>query len=296
MRAIVIALCLGLAGAGSASAEISVGVGIQLPGVSIGINVPAYPRLVAVPGYPVYYAPGLDGNFFFYDGLYWVYDGDRWYSSAWYNGPWRFVEPGFVPLYVLRVPVGYYRRPPPYFDGWRREAPPRWGEHWGHDWEAGHRGWDHWNHAAVPPRAPLPSYQRQYGGDRYPRAEQQSALRDRNYRYEPHDRAVRSQYHADGGRPASAPRSDRPPTAERGGGAQRGAEAGRRGPAEYSREAPRPAAAERRGPAADAPRPRAPEGAPRGERERGRPEPAAGREPGPHGGHGPERPPEERGR
>jgi hypothetical protein len=275
MRAIVIALTLGLAGIGAASAEVSVGVGIQLPGVSIGVNVPAYPRLVAVPGYPVYYAPGLDGNFFFYDGLYWVYDADRWYSSAWYNGPWRFVEPAFVPLFVLRVPVLYYRHPPPYFAGWRRDVAPRWGEHWGRDWEAGHRGWNHWNRAAVPRRAPLPGYQRDFSGDRYPRAEEQRALRDRNYRYAPRDRAVRAQDRGDAGR-AAAPRSDRPPQAAR-------PESGAR-----RTEAPRAPAA--------APRPRTAEPAPRGERERPRSEPAGAREPAPHGGRGAERPPDGRGR
>ncbi len=41
--------------------------------VSIGINLPVYPNLVVVPGYPVYYAPQLQANFFFYDGMYWVY-------------------------------------------------------------------------------------------------------------------------------------------------------------------------------------------------------------------------------
>ena len=46
-----------------------VSVGIALPGVSIGINVPVYPELVRVPGYPVYYAPQLGANFFFYDGM-----------------------------------------------------------------------------------------------------------------------------------------------------------------------------------------------------------------------------------
>jgi hypothetical protein len=56
--------------------------------VSIGINVPIYPRLVVVPGYPVYYAPQLDSNYFFYDGLYWVFQDDNWYQSSWYNGPW----------------------------------------------------------------------------------------------------------------------------------------------------------------------------------------------------------------
>jgi hypothetical protein len=57
----------------SAVAQVSIGIG--LPGVSIGINLPYYPDLVRVPGYPVYYAPRLDSNFFFYDGMYWVYQG-----------------------------------------------------------------------------------------------------------------------------------------------------------------------------------------------------------------------------
>src|SRR5438876_6895838 len=85
----------------SASAQVNVTFGV--PGVSIGINVPAYPEFVPVPGYPVYYAPRLPANYFFYDGMYWVYQGDSWYASPWYNGPWRFVAPEAVPLYILRV-------------------------------------------------------------------------------------------------------------------------------------------------------------------------------------------------
>jgi hypothetical protein len=177
----------------SATAQVSVGIG--LPGVSIGINLPVYPQLVQVPGYPVYYAPNLNSNFFFYDGMYWVYQGDNWYSSTWYNGPWGMVGPQAVPLFVLRIPVSYYRAPPPYFRGWQGNAPPRWGEHWGNDWEQQRRGWDQWNHNAVPARAPLPTYQRQYSGDRYPhQAEQQQALRNQNYRYQPRDPEVRQHY------------------------------------------------------------------------------------------------------
>jgi len=47
--------------------------GIDSPNVTIGINVPLYPELDSVPGYPVYYAPEVDANYFFYDGMYWVY-------------------------------------------------------------------------------------------------------------------------------------------------------------------------------------------------------------------------------
>jgi hypothetical protein len=174
----------------SAQAQISIGIG--LPNVSIGINLPLFPELVPVPGYPVYYAPRVDGNYFFYDGMYWVYQDDNWYASSWYNGPWGLVEPEVVPLFILRVPVIFYRRPPVYFRGWQSNAPPRWGQHWGHSWEQRRSGWDRWNRGSVPAPAPLPVYQRQYSGDRYPRqVEQQQTLRSRNYRYQPRDTVVR---------------------------------------------------------------------------------------------------------
>ncbi len=187
----------------SAMAQVSIGIG--LPGVSIGINVPVYPELVRVPGYPVYYAPRLDSNFFFYDGMYWVYQGDNWYASSWYNGPWGLVDPYSVPLFVLRIPVRYYRHPPVYFRGWRADAPPRWGEHWGNQWEQRRSGWDRWNRKSVPAPAPLPVYQRKYSGDRYPQAERQQTLHSQNYRYQPRDALVRQHYQEQAGRKAPAP-------------------------------------------------------------------------------------------
>src|SRR5207344_2524297 len=157
MRYGLIVLCMLMCWVTSAPAEVSIGIG--LPGVSIGINLPVYPELVPVPGYPVYYAPRVGSNYFFYDGMYWVYQSDNWYASSWYNGPWGLVVPEAVPLYVLRVPVRYYRHPPAYFRGWHADAPPRWGEHWGSSWEQSHRGWDSWNRTSVPTPAPLPVYQ-----------------------------------------------------------------------------------------------------------------------------------------
>ena len=192
MRYLAIALWLFLCSATSAMAQVSIGVG--LPGVSIGINLPQYPQLVRVPGYPVYYAPQVASNFFFYDGMYWVYQQDTWYSSAWYNGPWGLVSPAYVPLFVLRIPVRYYRAPPVYFRGWRSDAPPRWGQHWGNEWQQQRNGWDRWQRNAAPAPAPLPNYQRAYTGDRYPRAEQQDALRNQKYRYQPRDAEVRQRF------------------------------------------------------------------------------------------------------
>lgn len=191
MRHLIIALAL-LVGSFSASAQL--GVSIGGPGFNIGINMPVYPRLVLIPGYPVYYDPDVRSNYFFYDGLYWVFVGDNWYASTWYNGPWELLPPEEVPQFLLLVPVRYYRAPPIYFRSWYRNGPPRWGEHWGRSWEQRRSGWDRWDRRSVPAAAPLPVYQRQYSGSRYPRAvEQQQTIQSQNYRYQPRD-AVAQQH------------------------------------------------------------------------------------------------------
>jgi hypothetical protein len=96
MRSLLLALALLLSY--PATARVEVGIGISVPGIDIGINMPAYPRLVRVPGYPVYYGPDIGLNFFFYDGLYWVFIDDDWYAASWYNGPWHRVERGYPDL------------------------------------------------------------------------------------------------------------------------------------------------------------------------------------------------------
>jgi hypothetical protein len=195
MRKLCIVLAMLLLPFSAARAEVSVGIGFRAPGISIGINLPAYPRLVRVPGYPVYYDPQVEFNFFFYDGMYWVYRDDDWYASTWYNGPWYLVERDHVPLFVLRVPVRYYRSPPPYFRDWRLNEPPRWGEHWGHEWENRHKNWNRWDRHSVPRAAPLPSYQRKYSGERYPREqERQHTIRSERYRYQPRESVTRQYF------------------------------------------------------------------------------------------------------
>jgi len=202
-RNVLFVLLILLCSVSSVSAQVSIGIG--LPNVSIGINIPLFPELVPVPGYPVYYAPRLQANYFFYDGMYWVYQNDNWYASSWYNGPWGFVEPEFVPLFILRVPVSYYRLPPVYFSGWHRNAPPRWGEHWGRSWEQRRHGWDQWKRGSVPARAPLPAYQRRYTRDKYPSPQRQRELRSRNYRYEPRTNVVRQHFRQQAGKNEPAP-------------------------------------------------------------------------------------------
>lgn len=193
MRYLLMVLSLLLLPAATVQAEVSLRIGV--PGISIGINVPAYPRFVRVPGYPVYYDPRINVNMFFYDGLYWVLQGDDWYVSSWYNGPWDWVDPYDVPVYVLRVPVRYYRVPPPYFHGWYKEAPPRWSEHWGREWHDRRGDWERRDRHAPPRPAPLPSYQKKYSGERYPHEEQrQYEIRNERYKYQPRDPVVQKQY------------------------------------------------------------------------------------------------------
>jgi hypothetical protein len=193
MRYLLIALSLLLGPAVAVGSNVSVAIGF--PGVSIGINMPTYPHLVPVPGYPVYYDPRASANYFFYDGLYWAFYDDNWYASSWYNGPWQMIGPQYVPVYILRVPVRYYRQPPAYFRGWSPNAPPHWGEHWGRDWQVRRDGWDQWDRRSAPAPAPRPDYQAQYSRHDYPSApEQQYALRSGNYSYRPHDPVSRQYY------------------------------------------------------------------------------------------------------
>jgi hypothetical protein len=197
--ALLMLLCL----VTSAKAQVSVGIG--LPGVNIGINLPVLPELVPVPGTPVYYGPQVNTNYFFYDGMYWVFQNNNWYASSWYNGPWGFVSPELVPQFLLNVPVRYYRRPPAFFRGWAANAAPRWGQHWGHEWEQRRGGVEKLNRGHIPSRAPIPSYQRQFSGTKYPRVEQQHIIRSQNYHYQPRERIVQQHFTQRGGQKAPAP-------------------------------------------------------------------------------------------
>jgi hypothetical protein len=103
--------------------------------VHIGITIAAPPQLVVVPRMPVYYAPALPYNYFFYNGQYYLFHEGRWFYGPTYNGPWHFIALEYVPVPVLRVPVQYYKAPPGHWK--RRKGPPPWAPAWGHgkSWE-----------------------------------------------------------------------------------------------------------------------------------------------------------------
>ncbi|MDI1308056.1 MAG: hypothetical protein PSV17_01305 [Methylotenera sp.] len=190
IRNFSLACILLLSSAVSFAHQTTISIGISSN--SIGLNIRDYPEFQIIPGYPVYYSPYMQSNYFFYDGMYWVYQGNNWYESSWYDGPWWQVHPDEVPLFILRVPVRYYRMPPPYFIGWQYDAPPRWGAHWGNNWSQHRKGWDKWDHHRVPAPAPLPIYQQNYSGERYPKQiEHQRELRQQNYEFQSNDPLMR---------------------------------------------------------------------------------------------------------
>jgi len=98
--------------------------------VHIGITIAAPPQLVVVPRTPVYYAPALPYNLFFYGGQYYLFHEGRWFYAPTYNGPWHLIAVEYVPVPILRVPVQYYRVRPPHWE--RRTGPPPWAPAWGY--------------------------------------------------------------------------------------------------------------------------------------------------------------------
>src|SRR2546426_11141062 len=67
---IVIALAAGLLAAPARGADVHIGINIGVPPPPPPVVVEAPPPLMVVPQTPVYYAPSLPYNYFYYGGLY----------------------------------------------------------------------------------------------------------------------------------------------------------------------------------------------------------------------------------
>lgn len=113
LASVIAVAATGLLGAVSAEAQnVSIGVNIGSPPPPPPMVIVAPPQLVVVPGTPVYYAPGLNVNFFFYQGQYFTFHDGSWFVARAHNGPWAFVALERIPKPVLAVPVQYYKVPP----------------------------------------------------------------------------------------------------------------------------------------------------------------------------------------
>jgi len=137
------ALCLLLATPAAAGVNLNIGIGVPVgpPVVVVApppppqVMAPAPPSVVVIPGTPVYYAPGLNVDIFFYGGFWWTPYQNYWYRSSYYSGPW---------LPVQRPPRVFFNLPPHYRDYAVRERPIPYGQfrqHW-RDWDRDRRGGD----------------------------------------------------------------------------------------------------------------------------------------------------------
>jgi len=129
---LVIALGAGLLATPVRGADVHIGINIGVPPPP-PLVMEAPPALVAVPQTPVYYAPSLPYNYFYFGGLYYAFHDDHWFSAVSYGGPWTFVTIEHVPRPILAVPVSYYKVKPAQ---WKEHGPPPWARH-GH----GHERW-----------------------------------------------------------------------------------------------------------------------------------------------------------
>jgi hypothetical protein len=91
--------------------------------LDIHIDLGGPPALVIEPGTPVYYAPAVPFNYFFYGGRYYVFAHEGWFAASSYNGPWIVVPVKKVPKPILEVPVEYYKVLPGH---WKTHGPPPW--------------------------------------------------------------------------------------------------------------------------------------------------------------------------
>lgn len=172
MRYLILVTCMLLGTALPAAAQAETGFHRADFSIGIGVGLPAYPNMIPVPGYPVYYAPAVHANLFYYQGQYWLFQAGNWYASGWGDGPWQYVPPYAVPPYLLRVPIRYYVSPPQFFFGWDRDEAPHWGDHWGHDWREDHHDWDHRDFRAEAPHPVPPRFDRFFAGGGFPRPEE----------------------------------------------------------------------------------------------------------------------------
>jgi hypothetical protein len=134
--ALLLAACVLLVAPAQAEVNVNIGIGIPIPAPVF--VVPAPPAVVVVPGVaaPVYYAPGLEVDIFFYGGWWWTPNQGSWFRSRAYSGPWGFVQ---------RPPAVFVNMPHNYREMVVKEKHIPYGQlkkHW-REWDRRHEGREH---------------------------------------------------------------------------------------------------------------------------------------------------------
>jgi hypothetical protein len=76
--------------------------------ITMGLPVVLPPMVVVQPGVRV--VSELDEEVYFVDGWYWVRRGPHWYRTHDHRGQWVWVAPARIPVALVRIPPGQYRR------------------------------------------------------------------------------------------------------------------------------------------------------------------------------------------
>lgn len=76
--------------------------------ITMGLPVVLPPMVVVQPGVQV--VSELDEEVYFVGGWYWVRRGPHWYRTHDHRGQWVWVAPARVPVTLVRIPPGQYRR------------------------------------------------------------------------------------------------------------------------------------------------------------------------------------------
>src|SRR3989442_10129620 len=103
-----IVLAAGLLAAPARATDVHIGINIGVPPPPPPVVVEAPPPLLVVPRTPVYYAPALPYNYFYYGGLYYTLPQDHLVYAPSFQRPWRLVPIQHLPRPDLPRPGRYY--------------------------------------------------------------------------------------------------------------------------------------------------------------------------------------------
>jgi hypothetical protein len=121
----------------AAHAGVDVHIGVGVP-VLPAVVIPAPPAVVMIPNMPVYYAPDVGMDLFFYSGSWYRRHDDHWFRASYYNGPWAYTQPSHVPAVFMHMPAHYNRIPP----GHARIPHGQLRKHWHREQSRHHRDFD----------------------------------------------------------------------------------------------------------------------------------------------------------
>jgi len=109
----LVACALGLVFPALVTAQVNIDINIGTPSLPPPpVVLVSPPRLVVIPQTPVFYAPDVPYNYFFYGKKYYVFHEGAWFAARSHQGPWQFIAVEKVPRPLLGVPVAYYKIPP----------------------------------------------------------------------------------------------------------------------------------------------------------------------------------------